>query len=208
MAAAMMLAAPYPAALVWVARKVVWYDRPEETLAYLPTFLAHLMVYGSSADVTVVEQYVPEEEFRKVLEKRKGRGVYAGGLGKVASSVRNAGAATTTAPISRWLAWSGSRLSFLGDRAGARDLSFGPLAAKPRRRINLLARSIDPVRRGVVDQVTGQVMGRIDSARTNRIHPHPLATFRRKNDGLNRFDPEGAAPERCMIVQFPTPKQF
>ena len=64
----MMLEAPYPAALLRVARKVVWYDRPEETLADLPTFLTHLMVYGSSADATVVEQYVPEEEFRKVLE--------------------------------------------------------------------------------------------------------------------------------------------
>jgi hypothetical protein len=33
------------------------------------TFLAHLMVYGSAADVAVVERYVPEEAFREVLEK-------------------------------------------------------------------------------------------------------------------------------------------
>jgi hypothetical protein len=31
--------------------------------------LAHLMVYGSRADVSLVEQYVPEDEFRKVLEE-------------------------------------------------------------------------------------------------------------------------------------------
>jgi len=45
-----------------------WYDKPEETLADLPTFLAHVMVYGSPADVAMVQQFVPEEEFKKVLE--------------------------------------------------------------------------------------------------------------------------------------------
>lgn len=48
---------------------MVWYDLPERTLGDLPTFLAHLMVYGSRADVSLVEQYVPEDEFRKVLEE-------------------------------------------------------------------------------------------------------------------------------------------
>jgi hypothetical protein len=64
----MTLTAPFPADLIQVAKKVVWYDRPEETLADLPTFLAHLMVYGSSTDLAVVERYVPPEEFRRVLE--------------------------------------------------------------------------------------------------------------------------------------------
>jgi hypothetical protein len=65
----MTLAEPYPAELVRIARKVVWYDAPEETLRDLKTFLAHLMVYGSPADVATVERYVPEEEFRKVLRE-------------------------------------------------------------------------------------------------------------------------------------------
>ena len=64
----MTLTVPYPADLVRVARKVVWYDSPLDTLADLTTFLTHLMVYGSPADVAVVEQYVPVEEFRRVLE--------------------------------------------------------------------------------------------------------------------------------------------
>jgi hypothetical protein len=38
------------------------------TLADLMTFLAHLMVYGSSGDVSVAERYVPAEEFRRALE--------------------------------------------------------------------------------------------------------------------------------------------
>jgi hypothetical protein len=71
----MTLTTPYPVELLRVARKVVWYDKPEQTLADLPTFLTHLMVYGSSADVAVVERYVPAEEFRTVLEKAPA-GVY------------------------------------------------------------------------------------------------------------------------------------
>jgi hypothetical protein len=65
----MNLKSPYPADLLRVARKVVWYDAPDQTLGDLPTFLAHLMVYGSPTDVSVVEQYVSEAEFRKVLEE-------------------------------------------------------------------------------------------------------------------------------------------
>jgi hypothetical protein len=58
----------YPEELVRVAKKVVWYHSPEVALADLTTFLTQLMVYGSPTDVTVVERYVPLEEFRKVLE--------------------------------------------------------------------------------------------------------------------------------------------
>jgi hypothetical protein len=64
----MTLNVPYAAELVRVARKVVWYDSAEQTLSDLRTFLTHLMVYGSPADVAVVERYVPVEEFRGVLE--------------------------------------------------------------------------------------------------------------------------------------------
>lgn len=64
----MTLTSPYPVELLRVARKVVWFDSPERTLADLPAFLTQLMVYGSPADVAVVERYVPVEEFRQVLE--------------------------------------------------------------------------------------------------------------------------------------------
>jgi hypothetical protein len=63
----MTLQAPYPEPLLRLARKVVWYDAPEEALADLPSFLANLMAYGSPADIAVGEQYIPETEFRKVL---------------------------------------------------------------------------------------------------------------------------------------------
>ena len=65
----MTLTEPFPEELLKVAKKVVWYDRPEQTLRDLKTFLSHLMVYGSPVDVAVVQRYVPEDEFRKVLER-------------------------------------------------------------------------------------------------------------------------------------------
>ena len=64
----MTLIPPYPPELERIARKVVWYDAPEQTLADLRTFLAHLMVYGSTPDVAMVQRYIPAEEFRSVLE--------------------------------------------------------------------------------------------------------------------------------------------
>lgn len=64
----MTITSPYPAELLRIARKVVWFDPPEETLRDLKNFLAHLMVYGSPAEVAVVERYIMEDEFRKVLE--------------------------------------------------------------------------------------------------------------------------------------------
>jgi hypothetical protein len=64
----MTLSTAYPAELVRVAGKVVWYDSPEETLADVPDVPMHLMVYGSSTDVAVVELYIPLGEFQKVLE--------------------------------------------------------------------------------------------------------------------------------------------
>jgi hypothetical protein len=65
----MTLAVPYPPDLLRIARKVVRYDAPAQTLADSDTFLAHLMVYGSPADVSIVEQHVPLEEFRGVLSR-------------------------------------------------------------------------------------------------------------------------------------------
>ena len=63
----MKVARPYPPELLRVARKVVWYDAAERTLDDIPNFVAHLMVYGSPADVEVVEKYMSREEFRKAL---------------------------------------------------------------------------------------------------------------------------------------------
>ena len=65
----MKLAKPYAASLERIARKVMWFEEPVKALEDLGTFLPNLMVYGSAADVKVVEGFVGPDEFRKVLEE-------------------------------------------------------------------------------------------------------------------------------------------
>jgi hypothetical protein len=65
----MIIPEPYAPELLRVARKVVWFDPPEQTLQDLKLFLSHLMMYGSQADITIAERYVPQYEFREALEQ-------------------------------------------------------------------------------------------------------------------------------------------
>lgn len=67
----MTITEPYPAELIWIARKVVWFDAPEQTLQDLKTFLSHLMVYGAPAEVAVVERYIPRTSFGKCWKTRR-----------------------------------------------------------------------------------------------------------------------------------------
>jgi hypothetical protein len=50
-----------------VARRVVWFDPPEQTLANPQLFLAHLMVYGTLEEVLAVRQQYTARDFENVL---------------------------------------------------------------------------------------------------------------------------------------------
>src|SRR5262249_49229793 len=58
----------YPQELLDVAKAVVWWDRPEETLNYWQLFLAQLMTYGTDEEIIVSKRYFSDEQFKKVLE--------------------------------------------------------------------------------------------------------------------------------------------
>lgn len=58
-----------PADLLDVARRVVWFKRPEDTLADPIFFLAHLMRYGRSEDILIARRYFDDAEFRSVLDQ-------------------------------------------------------------------------------------------------------------------------------------------
>ncbi len=58
---------PTPA-LREVARSVVWFKEPEEALAMPLHFLAHVMTYGTPEDLAAVNEAVPREAFREVLD--------------------------------------------------------------------------------------------------------------------------------------------
>ena len=62
---------PLPATpeLLWVARRVVWFDEPAQALADPAQFLAHVMVFGTVEDPRAVRGIVGQDDYRAVLEQ-------------------------------------------------------------------------------------------------------------------------------------------
>jgi len=60
---------PHTPELLNVARRVVWFKEPEETLADPIHFMAHLMTYGTVEDLAAVRGVIGQQEFREALER-------------------------------------------------------------------------------------------------------------------------------------------
>jgi len=60
---------PQTAALLAVAKRVVWFKEPADALADPVHFLAHVMTYGTVEDLRVVESVVGEKEFLETLDR-------------------------------------------------------------------------------------------------------------------------------------------
>jgi hypothetical protein len=59
---------PVTPALLEVARRVVWFQDPEETLADPVQFLAHVMTYGTIEDLAALRDIVGPADYRAVLD--------------------------------------------------------------------------------------------------------------------------------------------
>ena len=62
-----MNALPATPSLLAVARRVVWFKQPEETLADPVHFLAHVMTYGTAEDLQALNDSVGADALREVL---------------------------------------------------------------------------------------------------------------------------------------------
>jgi hypothetical protein len=51
-----------------VAKRVVWFKQPEETLNETRLFLAHVMTYGTLEDIVTAMQYYSDADFDLVLK--------------------------------------------------------------------------------------------------------------------------------------------
>ena len=51
-----------------VAKRVVWFKKPEDTLQDTKLFLAHVMTYGTLSDITTTLHYFSESDFESVLD--------------------------------------------------------------------------------------------------------------------------------------------
>ena len=50
-----------------VAKRVVWFDSPEQTLQNPLLFLAHLMVYGTIEEIIIAKRHYAGGDFMEVL---------------------------------------------------------------------------------------------------------------------------------------------
>jgi hypothetical protein len=50
-----------------VARRVVWFKSPEETLEEPKLFLAQLMTFGTLRDIVIAMKYYSDKDFEEVL---------------------------------------------------------------------------------------------------------------------------------------------
>lgn len=58
----------YPEDLRTVAKRVIWFEEPEEALKYRNRFLTYLMTYGTEAEVEVARRYYTDADFRAALD--------------------------------------------------------------------------------------------------------------------------------------------
>ena len=54
--------------LLAVARRVVWYQPPEKTIANVPLFVAHLLTYSTPQDVRIAKRYLDDDDLRQALD--------------------------------------------------------------------------------------------------------------------------------------------
>jgi len=57
-----------PEDLARAAKRMVWFEKPEEALQMPDLFLAHVMTYGTVQDVVTAEKYFTRDDFRHALE--------------------------------------------------------------------------------------------------------------------------------------------
>lgn len=56
-----------PPDLCAIARRVVWFEEPEETLRQPKRFLAYLMTFGNVEEILTARKYFSASDFRAVL---------------------------------------------------------------------------------------------------------------------------------------------
>ncbi len=59
----------YPTEILAVAKRVLWFEEPEEALSNPRRFLAYLMTYGAWEEVLNAKRYFADRDFQAVLEE-------------------------------------------------------------------------------------------------------------------------------------------
>ena len=62
-----MNALPLTPEIEAIARRVVWFEPPEQAIADPVRFLAYAMTYGDHADMTVIRQHLSDDDLKEAL---------------------------------------------------------------------------------------------------------------------------------------------
>lgn len=57
----------HPDELIGVAKRVVWFESPEESLREPKRFLAYLMTNGTLEEILIAKNYFSDDDFRSAL---------------------------------------------------------------------------------------------------------------------------------------------
>ena len=55
--------------LAKVAKRVIWFEKPDEALADPIRFVTYAMTYGTHEDMKVIRQYLSDDDLRETLAK-------------------------------------------------------------------------------------------------------------------------------------------
>lgn len=50
-----------------IARRVVWFEKPQDVLSDPGRFLAYAMTYATPADMKIIRRYISDDDFRALL---------------------------------------------------------------------------------------------------------------------------------------------
>src|SRR5579863_8829422 len=103
-----MRALPKTPELLRVARRVIWFDEPENALADPRQFLAHVMVYGTVEDLVALRGIVGLADFREVIGKRPARHLRRPLLGLLEPRLRPPSGAASAAARRIVSDWAGT----------------------------------------------------------------------------------------------------
>jgi hypothetical protein len=57
--------------LLQVARRVIWFEEPEQALADPVRFLAYVMVFGTVEDLATLRGFVARDDYREALDRAR-----------------------------------------------------------------------------------------------------------------------------------------
>lgn len=64
-----MKSIPFNSQTAEIAKRIVWFETPDQALSDTVRFLAYAMAYARHEDMRIIRQYIPDDDFREALNR-------------------------------------------------------------------------------------------------------------------------------------------